>query len=213
MPDSIQVISGLISSYFCILRGRDTYFQLNNAGVGSLGPEKSVTYRLRASPRLYSTRGRPNPGPPRPRRAAGRVTSPPLVARQLDVLRPLLLDMPLPALPCGFWPAGRSYRSESRDDGCASMSGGCVPPIGCCRARTPCGGRPRGPSGLAGERPGRRLGAGQRCGRRGAAGLVEVSQIRGEARIVQPPAVKPSGEQAESRGVRRGACAPRRTAR
>ena len=30
MPDIRQVISGLISSYFGILRGQDTYFQLNN---------------------------------------------------------------------------------------------------------------------------------------------------------------------------------------
>ena len=29
MPDSRQVISGLISSYFGILRGQDTYFQIN----------------------------------------------------------------------------------------------------------------------------------------------------------------------------------------
>ena len=29
MPDIIQVISGLISSYFGMLRGQDTYFQLN----------------------------------------------------------------------------------------------------------------------------------------------------------------------------------------
>ena len=29
LPDIIQVISGLISSYFGMLRGQDTYFQLN----------------------------------------------------------------------------------------------------------------------------------------------------------------------------------------
>ena len=61
--------------------------------------------------------------------------------------------------------------------------------------------------GLAGERPGRRLltgvagGDGQRGGCRRAAGLVQIPQIRREARIVQPPAGEPSGELAESRGV------------
>ena len=29
MPDSRQVIAGLISSYFGMLRGQDTYFQIN----------------------------------------------------------------------------------------------------------------------------------------------------------------------------------------
>ena len=66
--------------------------------------------------------------------------------------------------------------------------------------------------GLAGERPGRRLltgvaggaphgGDGQRGGCRRAAGLVQIPQIRREARIVQPPAGESGGELAESRGV------------
>ena len=78
--------------------------------------------------------------------------------------------------------------------------------------------------GLAGERPGRRLltgvaggaphgGDGQRGGCRRAAGLVQIPQIRREARIVQPPAGEPGGELAESRGVYAARCAPRRTAR
>ena len=62
-------------------------------------------------------------------------------------------------------------------------------------------------SGLAGDSsPALAFGApaggdGQRGGRRGAAGPVEVSQIRGKARIVQPPAIEPSDELVESRGV------------
>ena len=51
LPDIRQVISGLISSYFGILRGQDTYFQLNISG------QERVSGRKRGRRECCGTRG------------------------------------------------------------------------------------------------------------------------------------------------------------
>ena len=73
-------------------------------------------------------------------------------------------------------------------------------------------GAPEALEGLPGQRPGRWLladiaggtphgGDYHRGGRCGSAGLVEMPQVRGEARILEPPAVEPAGELAKGRRV------------
>ena len=54
-------------------------------------------------------------------------------------------------------------------------------------------------AGIAGGAPDG--GDGQRGGRRGPAGPMEMSQIRGEARIIERPAVEPEGDPVQGRGV------------
>ena len=58
MPDIIQVISGLISSYFGMLRGQDTYFQLNIVTRRGEAPIEPMPF---TAPLPFGTSRVPNP--------------------------------------------------------------------------------------------------------------------------------------------------------